>query len=87
MTVAWSQSQTEVEGLACQDIFMRKASAIQERLKQRGILVTNVDLHLLPENQHNDRIRLCIIGVENSQIEGGFTVIAEEIRSMERRMR
>lgn len=64
-----------------------KASAIQERLKERGVSVTNVDQHLLPENQHNDRIRLCIIGVENSQIEAGFTVIAEEIRAMERRLR
>ncbi|VTR49751.1 Uncharacterised protein [Actinobacillus pleuropneumoniae] len=48
-----------------------KASALQDRLLQRSISVTNVDQHLLPENQRNDRIRLCIIGVEKPRIEAG----------------
>ncbi|MGG4093732.1 PLP-dependent aminotransferase family protein [Paenibacillus lautus] len=64
-----------------------KASVLQERLKQRGVSVTNVDLHLLPENQRNDRIRLCIIGVEKPRIEAGLTVIEQEIRRLELRMR
>ncbi|EFU43733.1 transcriptional regulator, GntR family with aminotransferase domain [Paenibacillus vortex V453] len=64
-----------------------KASVLQDRLKQKGISVTNVDQHLLPENQRNDRIRLCIIGVEQPQIEAGFIVIEEEIRRLERRVR
>lgn len=64
-----------------------KASALQDRLLQRGISVTNVDQHLLPENQGNDRIRLCIIGVEKPRIEAGMIVIEEEIRRLERRMR
>ncbi|MGV2643457.1 PLP-dependent aminotransferase family protein, partial [Clostridium perfringens] len=64
-----------------------KASVLHERLMQRGGSVTNVDLHLLPENQQNDRIRLCIIGVEKPRIEAGLTVIEQEIRRLERRMR
>ncbi|WP_239615591.1 PLP-dependent aminotransferase family protein [Cohnella mopanensis] len=62
-----------------------RASVLIEQLNLRGIYATNVDQHLLPEFRQDNRIRLCIIGVEKSQIAAGFALISDEIKRIGRR--
>ena len=62
-----------------------QASVLIDRLQRRGVLVSNVDRQLLPEFQRNNRLRLCVIGLEQEQMEKGIAIIAEELESMQKR--
>lgn len=62
-----------------------QASVLIDRLKRRGVLASNVDRHLLPEFRRNNRLRLCVIGVDQEQMEAGIAIIAEELERMGKR--
>jgi DNA-binding transcriptional MocR family regulator len=59
-----------------------KASRLIERLGQQSVTASNLDRHYLPENRHDDMIRLCVNSLEITQIEQGIRLIGREIAYM-----